>query len=64
MIDDLAREIMTRPVGEQQKPFAVDAKTWHRVNVELHRKFDIVLAAPEPVPNFLLCGVPVVIGVK
>jgi hypothetical protein len=59
IISVLMRQIVTRPVDELKKPFAVDPDTWCEAHDNLERKFGRPLLG-EPGfhrPNFLLCGV-------
>lgn len=50
-----------------ERPFEVDPMLWHRANAEIEmvqeaRGFPVQAADWVPLPNFLLMGVPIVMG--
>ena len=66
-VADVRHRIFDRPLYMHDRPIAVEPMLWHQAEAELRHALELrgwpLLASDKaPLPNFLLCGVAVVMS--
>lgn len=64
---DVRRRIFDRPLYLHDRPIAVDPQLWHQAQGELRdileaRGWPLLVDDKTELPNFLFCGIPVVMS--